>query len=217
MKATAIGPKPSPSQVASGKAARRTYPSLFILESVGFDDEAAGRLEGDILSQILRLSGKDTEYRYIRTQQELEAVLPHFEASDLRYLHISCHGSEESLFTTLDEIPFAELGPILRPHLSGRRLFVSACEAVNADLAEALMKKQGCFSIVGPAADIGFDEAAVMWAAFYHLMFKENPRAMKASVIESALLKLIETFEVPMTYIRRTGRRPYWRQIELEP
>jgi hypothetical protein len=183
---------------------------------VTFDDEGEGRLEGDILSQMLRLSGKQTEYRYIRTRQELAAVLPQFVASDLRYLHISCHGNEQSLFTTLYEVPFADLGRLLRPHLTGRRLFVSACQAVNGDLADALMRKAGCFSIVGPAEDIGFDEAAVMWAAFYHLMFKENPRAMKAASIELALARLIQTFGVPMTYLQRTRKRPYWRQIDLD-
>jgi hypothetical protein len=210
-----IEPKPTPSGVSVGRKRRRTHASLFIIESVDFDDEADGRLEGDILSQILRLSGKQTEYRYIRTKQELQAVLPQFIASDLRYLHISCHGNEQALFTTLDEIPFVELGRLLRPHLRSRRLFVSACQAVNADLAESLMRRAGCFSIVGPAADIGFDEAAVMWAAFYHLMFKENPKAMKASTIESALARLITTFEVPMTYVQRTGKQPYWRKVEL--
>jgi hypothetical protein len=210
-----IEAKPTPSGVSVGRKRRRTHASLFIVESVGFDDEDEGRLEGDILSQMLRLSGKETEYRYIRTRQELEAVLPQFASSDLRYLHISCHGNEGSLFTTLDEIPFAELGRMLRPHLNGRRLFISACQAVNADLASALMRRAGCFSIVGPATDVGFDEAAVMWAAFYHLMFKENPQAMKATSIETALTRLIDTFDVPMTYIRRSGRPPYWREIEL--
>ena len=196
---------------------RRTHASLFIIESVGFDDEQEGRLEGDILSQILRLSGKQTEYRYIRTRQELEILLPQFSASDLRYLHISCHGNEQALFTTLDEIPLAELGELLRPHLPERRLFVSACRTVNSDLADQLMRKAGCFSIVGPATDIRFDDAAVIWAAFYHLMFRENPKVMKAAAIEAALARLIETFDVPMTYIRRTGTKPYWREVELPP
>jgi hypothetical protein len=212
-----IEPKPTPSGVSVVARKRvRTHASLFLIESVDFDDEAQGRLDGDIVSQILRLAGKETEYRYIRTRKELAAVLAQFDASGLRYLHVSCHGSDESLFTTLDEIPFTDLGRLLRPHLKGRRLFVSACQAVNSSLASALMRKGGCFSIVGPAADIGFDEAAVMWAAFYHLMFKENVKAMKSPGIESALRRLVETFEVPMTYIQRTSKAPYWRCLELD-
>jgi hypothetical protein len=210
-----IEPKPTPSGVSAVPTRRRTHASLFIVESVGFDDEQEGRLEGDILSQILRLSGKQTEYRYIRTRQELEVVLNQFSASDLRYLHISCHGNEQALSTTLDDIPFIELGTLLRPHLQGRRLFVSACRAVNSELANELMRKSGCFSIVGPATDIRFDDAAVIWAAFYHLMFRENPKVMKAAAIEAALARLIGTFDVPMTYMRRTGEKPYWRQVDF--
>jgi hypothetical protein len=139
--------------------------SVFIIESVGFDDERDLRLEGGILSQILQLSEKQSEYFYIRTKKEFKAVLREFEASGMRYLHISCHGNRESLYTTLDEMSFTELGELLVPYLKQRRLFVSACEAVNRDLAAALMPDSGCYSIIGPAREVGFGDAAVMWAA----------------------------------------------------
>jgi hypothetical protein len=210
-----IEPAPTPSGV-SVKRRHKTRASLFIVESVTFEDEEYGRLEGDVLRQILHLSGKEVEYRYIRTKQELAAVLQQFSSSDLRYLHVSCHGNAGALYTTLDEIPFAELGAMLRPHLADRRLFVSACEAVNDALAAQVMRKDGCFSIVGPSKDVGFDEAAVMWAAFYHLIFKENPKAMKAASIEAALRRVLEAFEIPMTYMRRRSTRPFWREVALE-
>lgn len=211
-----IEPSPTPSGVSIGTRKRATtYASLFIVESLGFDDEEDGRLEGDILSQILRLAGKETAYRYIRTKKELGAVLPQFHRSGLRYLHLSCHGNDNSLATTLDELPFDELGAMLAPYVADRRVFVSACEAVNDDLARSLMRRGGCYSIVGPATEVRFDDAAVIWAAFYHLMFKENPKAMKSTGIEAALGRLVETFGVPMTYIRRTSKRPYWRRTEL--
>lgn len=182
---------------------------------MGFDDEEYGRLEGDILSQILRLAGKETEYRYIRTKKELAAILPQFQTSGFRYLHLSCHGATSSLATTLDDLPVDELGPMFAPYLINRRVFVSACQAANEDLARSLMRKGGCYSIVGPASDIQFNDAAVIWAAFYHLMFRENPKAMKGAGIEAALTRLVKTFGVPMTYIRRTSKAPYWRKVEL--
>jgi hypothetical protein len=207
--------RPTSSGTRGGDRGPRTHASLFIIESVNFEDEEHGRLEGEILSRMLWLSGKETDYRYIRTRQELVAVLQHFQTSGRRYLHVSCHGNEEALATTLNEIPFGELGRLLRPFLRGRRLFVSACQAVNDDLADALMRRTGCFSIVGPATDIGFDEAAVMWAAFYYLMFKKNPKAMNTRTIKAVLRQLSETFAVPMTYLQRTDTKPYWRRIEL--
>lgn len=66
-----------------------------------------------------------------------------------------------------------------------------------------------------PARDVGFDEAAVMWAAFYHLMFKQNARAMKGADIQSMLERLIETFGTPMSYIRQASTPPYWREVTL--
>ncbi len=208
---------PTVSGTAVARSRRRTYASVFIIESLEFDDETAGRLEGDVLTQILRLSGKDAEYRYIRTKKELEAVVGQFAESGMRYLHFSCHGNDGALFTTLDEVPFRELRRMLQPHLKGRRVFVSACEAVNPALAEALLPDTGCYSIIGPAGDVGFGDAAVMWAAFYHLMFKQNASAMKGADIRAVLKALVNTFHVPMTYIRQRPEHPFWRELPIEP
>jgi len=202
-----------PSVPRAGSRRVRTHASLFIVESVGFEDEEAGRVEGEILSRMLWLSGKDTDYRYIRTKQELTAVLPQFRSSGRRYLHISCHGNSDALFTTLDQIRFEELGELMASPLKNRRLFVSACEAVNDDLADAVMRRGGCYSIVGPATDIGFDEAAVMWAAFYHLVFKKNSEGMNTRGIKAALSRVSETFSIPMTYIQRSDAKPYWKRV----
>lgn len=116
------------------------------------------------------------------------------------------------------ELDAFDLGRLLHSELfdvAPEGSVVGKHEDPDDGLAHALMRKAGCFSIVGPAADIGFDEAAVMWAAFYHLMFKENPKSMNVSAIESALTRLTETFKVPMTYIQRSDTSPYWRRIDL--
>src|SRR5713226_5813227 len=115
-------------------------PELFIVESLTFDDESKGRFEGRILSQILALSGKTCEYRYIRTNRELKAVLQQFSLSRYRYIHLSCHGDDSSMSTTLDTVPFSEFGPLIAPHLRKRRLFVSACSMTNRGLADSTMR-----------------------------------------------------------------------------
>jgi hypothetical protein len=214
----AVESKPAATRTSRKQStSAKTLASVFIIESVSFDDERAGRLEGSILRDMLELSGKATEYFYIRTKSELEAVLDKFRASTMRYLHISCHGNEGSLFTTLDELPFVEFGELVSPYLKRRRLFISACEAVNGNLADAVMPDSGCFSIIGPARDVGFDEAAVMWTAFYHLMFKQNPKAMKGADIRDVLEQLVEIFETPMTYIRRKRGSPHWQEVTVAP
>src|ERR1700688_2947072 len=102
-----------------------SQPEIFIIESLDFKDERAGRLEGRIISEILALSGKKCEYCYIRTKRELKALLEQFASSSYRYLHLSCHGNDGSMFTTLDPIQFSELGRLIRTYLRKRRLFVS--------------------------------------------------------------------------------------------
>jgi hypothetical protein len=84
-----------------------TKPEAFIIESLTFEDENLQRFEGSFLSQILHLAGKEPKYYYIRTEKELRKILKLFQQSDYRYLHISCHGSKKSIYTTLDEIPFS--------------------------------------------------------------------------------------------------------------
>ena len=172
---------------------------VFVIESAKFDEEDE-TLEGEILCDVLRLSGKEPLYYYIRTERELVEILRLFRKSGYRYLHLSLHGDSESLETTLDEIEFSVLGTILRPCLRGRRLLVSACEAVNADLALEVMPGSGCRSIVGPHKEITFEDAAILWAAFYSLMFRENPSQMRSKDIRNVLDGLVELFEIPIAY-----------------
>lgn len=148
-----------------------TIPEIFIVESLRFDDEASDSYEGKIISNILHLNGKNSKYYYIRTRRELEEVVGIFDASRYRYLHLSCHGSPQSMATTLDTIPFEQLGGILQPHLHNKRLFLSACEMVNEELAKAIIPDSGCYSIIGPSESVKFSDAAILWASFYHLIF----------------------------------------------
>ncbi len=92
-------------------------PNLFIIESLTLDDEDNERFEGRMLSHVLNLSERQSTYYYIRTRQELVHVLDIFEASKYRYLHLSCHGDESALATTLDEIPLGKLGEMVAQKL----------------------------------------------------------------------------------------------------
>lgn len=200
-----------PTEAKRGRK-RPTEPSVFIVESVDFADEAERRVEGSILSDLLRLSGKDSTYRYLRTRQELAEILQQFGESNMRYLHISCHGDDGALWTTLDRIPFDELAEMMAPYLANRRLFISACDATNKHLAQQVMRKVACRSIIGPAGEISFADAAVMWAAFYHLVFTMSPTGMNAENIRSVLSTVATTFQVPFKYFARASEPPYFTQ-----
>jgi len=196
----------------------RTHPDVFIIESLRFDDERKKRSEGEIISRILALSGKNCEYYYVRTKKEFLEVLKFFDASNYRYLHISCHANDSSMATTLDDISFDEFGEIFNGRLSDRRLFVSACSMASQKLADALMPHSGCYSVMGPAEDILFSDAAILWASLYHVMFRVDSEAMKRKVLREKALTLANVFGVPLNlFVQSEDSKSGHKLIELSP
>lgn len=138
-----------------------TQPKVFIIESLNFEDEDDRDFEGHVLSDILHLSRIENRYYYIRTEQELIRLLDEFNDLNYRYLHISCHGNKKSIGTTLDTIKFDRLAALLETKLYKKRLFLSACSAVNNDVANSVIKKTGCYSVIGAYEPVNFDDAAI--------------------------------------------------------
>lgn len=171
-----------------------TKPNVFIIESLEREDENKHRFEGEILSRILSLRRKKSEYRYIRTKLELKEMLDEFLASDMRYLHLSCHGDKEGINLTYESIPTDIFIKMVAKYLDRRRLFLSACEVSTKKFTESLIVDSNCTSVVGPKGIIYFDDAAVMWASFYHLMFEKNPQSMKNKDVIDSLQVIANTF-----------------------
>lgn len=185
-----------------------TFPDVYVIETLDPDDEGNGRFEGAVLSQILRLHGKNPRYRYVRTRQQFENAVKKFGASGYRYLHISAHADSEGMCTTnQDEIDFDELADLLRPHMKGRRLFLSACSMVHEDLAAAIIPRSGCYSVVGPTEEIRFTDAAVIWASIYHLMFTTNTSKMSHNDLKMHLQRVTELFNVRLAYYSASKKR----------
>lgn len=193
-----------------------TKPNVFIIESLKFDDEKKDLFEGKVLSNILKLNGIESEYYYIRTKQELEEIADMFNESGYRYLHLSCHGSPDSMGTTLDSVAFEELGNIFSPCLDKKRVFVSACEMVNKKLAEALINNSDCLSVIGPSGPVAFSDATIFWASFYHLMFNENDSAMKRIEIKKVLKNITELFGVSINYYSKSRSKGI-RKVSYKP
>ncbi|GAA3553280.1 hypothetical protein [Marinobacter xestospongiae] len=183
-----------------------TIPELFIIESLTLDDEDNHRQEGEILSRMLRLAGKaKTKYFYIRTKRELEQIINIFDESKYRYLHLSCHANDSEMGTTFDDVSFRQLGEMLAPCLDKRRVFVSACEMANSKLAKQLLPGSGCYSLIGPARDINFDDAAAFWVSFYHLMFRANERGMGRKDLKWCITELAALYGEPVNYFAASG------------
>lgn len=178
-----------------------TTPDVYVIESLDPDDEGNGRFEGAVLTQVLRLHEKTPKYEYVRTRDQFEKAVGRFGASRYRYLHISAHADSEGMCTTnQEEIDFDELAEMLKPHLGGRRLFLSACSMVHHDMAATLIPGTGCYSVVGPTQDIRFADAAIVWASIYHLMFTANASKMKHKELKQQLQRVTELFDVRLAY-----------------
>jgi hypothetical protein len=167
----------------------KTLPTVCIIESLDLLQEDTLR-EGEIISRTLRLSDKASQYVYLRTDEELEKAIEEFGQSKHRYLHLSCHGTERGEFcTTLHPVNPEELVDKLAPAMESRRLFISSCHACTQDFAYNLLRKSNCLSVLGPVGEIRFDDAAIFWSSFYHLMFRKNPDRMRSADIEETVTK----------------------------
>jgi hypothetical protein len=182
----------------------KSIAGVFIIESLQLTDEEKGLYEGKIISSILQLNKVPSKYYYIRTAKEFREVLKIFDKLKFRYLHISCHGDGQSLSLTLDSFNYTELGRILEPYLRDKRLFISDCSSVNKKVAWAVIPASQCYSLIGPQNDIEFRDAAVIWASFYHLMFKQNASIMVREHLVSNIQKVVNTFGQPMNYFSRS-------------
>jgi hypothetical protein len=194
---------------------RDTRPNVFIVESNSLKDERRQYNEGEILSQVLRMMGKETEYRYIRTSKELGVMAQEFRKSRFRYLHMACHGAHDRFGLTLDEVPFADYARIVGPAIENRRLFLSACSIAQPGLARAVFHRYGPYSITGPSEDVHFADAAVVWASLYRLLFKYDTEIIEGGVVRRYLQKLCELHDVKFVHFGRTKKQPRFREYHL--
>ena len=194
----------------------KTKPYVFIIESLDFEDEEKQNFEGEIISKILNLSRIEHKYYYVRTKAEIEHLLEEFVRLNYRYLHISCHGSKNSISTTLDIIKFEELSIMVADKLDRKRLFLSSCLSTNDSLANSILSITDCFSIIGPDKKIYMDDAAIFWASFYQIMFKRNPNAMKRENLESLLRELKALYKIPLKYYSTSqSSKKGWKEVKI--
>ena len=193
-------PKTPPAQI--------TQPETFILESLEHEDEKAGRLDGRVLYEILKLHGKNPLYYYFRTQRELVEFAKIFRDSGYRYLHLSCHGNEEIIQYTFGHSNYKEFSQIFDKKLHNRRLFISGCNLGNMELAKQIFSTNGgMYSVTAPTKKVFFDQSVSFWSAFYYMMHAWDSSAMKKKRLNQVLTQLSTLFEMPLAhYYRDTAK-----------
>ncbi len=190
----------------------RTIPEVFIIESLPQDDVENERKEGDLIARILKMGGRNPEYQYVETREQFDSALQEFAERNYRYLHISSHGADDHFLFQFGEMYFNQFGPLVHNLLSDKRVFVSACEAVNHEnhlLANMVLRDTGCYSLIGSAEEINFDDAAMFWSTFYYLAYQKQVEevTIKRDVIVRILKKLTELYPVKMNYYSFSQRQ----------
>lgn len=174
-----------------------TIPNFFILESLAMEDEEANRFEGKFLYNYLNILGKNPRYIYFRERRELLQAANIFRKSGYRYLYLSCHGNEKSIYTTFDEIAFDDFAAIFHKKLDHRRLFLSGCSLGQSSLAEALFQENGgMFSITAPKDDVCFTQTLPFWSSFIYLVESIDSRYMKGATLFPSLHLCSDIFNI---------------------
>jgi hypothetical protein len=196
------------------KKPNATIPDVFIFESMDEDDESNHWFEGQALSDMLRLAGKNPKYFYFRHASELPSLFALFAASRYRYLHFSCHASSSVVATTHDSLSYETFASLAKGYLDNRRIFLSACELGNKTFVNALRATNpALLSVIAPAEAIEYHLGAAFWTAFYVSIFSASPNKMKRALVEQRLNALAALFPVQMYYSTKDPDSPSWLEI----
>jgi hypothetical protein len=166
---------------------------VHIIESPSADDLLNGRAEGRALNEILNLANIPHCYNLATTKQTFHTALETRlnEASNnfqvYPILHLSMHGNEKGIGLTDNTfLPWTDLQGMLTPlnnHLKGKLLIcISSCfgsygcqMAMNGDRDEPF------WALVGNNHSVSWEDAAVAYITFYHLLFK-NTRVEESQI-----------------------------------
>ena len=189
--------------MALKKKKRATY-GVFIIESLRSEDD----FDGDILHQILEMSGINALYRDADTVEDFERLIEEFKSSEFRYLHVSCHADKEGIAVGDEDISNQRLAELLKGGMDNKRLFMSACQGANRDLAKRIITETGAMSLIGSPVDLYFNKSVLFWPSFYHIMNELDESVMRRKVLIRTLQRCTDLFGVAINYYSRIKREP---------
>ena len=187
---------------------------MYIIESLRSDDDA----DGEVLDQILEMSGIDSDYHYADTVDDFKRFIEEFKSSGYRYLHLSCHADQKGIQINGEDISNQELADLLKSALTGKRLFMFACKGANRDIANKVIKLCGSNSLIGSPTNLRFDKSVLFWPSFYHIMNELDEKIMKRKYLVSSLQKCTDLFNVPINYYSKIKNAPNaMRRLKIRP
>ena len=78
----------------------------------------------------------------------------------------------------------------------------------NDSLASLLMPNSGCSSMLGPHQNVAFNDAAILWASLYHMMFAQDSAAMHGAVLRRKAQAVANMYRVRLSYFGRDRSTP---------
>ena len=85
----------------------------------------------------------------------------------------------------------------------------------NDNFAKRVVGRYGAYSLLGPKREIGFDDAAIFWLAFYHLAFKiEVGKMVKRNVVHAAE-NMSMLLEEPINYFTKKKGNPGYEMVKI--
>ncbi len=100
------------------------------------------------------------QYRVVKDKLEFEKQLIEFSESNYRYLHMSCHATDQTLELTDETVFNKEFEELIEGRIKNKRVCFSACDAGNRNLASIVIKEGG-YSLIGSPIEIHFNKAAL--------------------------------------------------------
>ena len=180
-----------------------TKPETFIIESLSIENEVNGMYEGKIIYDILKLQNKNPKYYYFKNEIELRELSTVFRNSGYRYLHLSCHGTNDSIRLTHGPIKYHIFSEIFRKKLNNRRIFISGCNIGNMNFAKELFSKNGgMYSITAPTKEVDIKNALAFWNSFYFLVDSYDSQSMKMKALDFIFIQLSDMYEFPTAHFR---------------
>ena len=184
-------PKSSDITLPSGL---RPAAEVYIIEALRPEDYAYFCADGIVLENQLRLIGCAPTLKRVYSIDDLRQAVQSYDESGYRFLHISCHGSEDRVeIFGKESLTYSELAKILKGHVVNSRLTFSACSLGNRDFAEEIFgQNKGLHSVLAPIGETPFDLSSVLWISFYTLLFRKAHIREKRTGILSVDVKSIE-------------------------
>lgn len=180
-----------------------TKAQVFILESPSIADEVYNRRDGKILYDFLKLKGLKPLYCNIGNSSDIEEAIECFYNSGYRYLHLCCHGNDDSICLGKTSFAYEELD-FFEGMMHHRRLFISACLLGNINFAKRLFNNnEEMYSILAPTDEIAFSTSLTFFSSLYHLLNECNSRSIKRDSFQFTIERLCETFGQEFSYYSR--------------